>query len=77
MNKIDKFLKKLITEDRIFILKILNQVKSGDLGGLHVKKLIGFENTYRVRVGRIRIIFTKGSDGIRIDKLDFRNDNTY
>ncbi|MFZ2521941.1 MAG: type II toxin-antitoxin system RelE/ParE family toxin [Minisyncoccia bacterium] len=77
MNKIDKFLKKLITGDRVFILKVLNQIYSGNFENLHVKKLKGFKNKYRVRVGRIRIIFTKEREGIRIDKLDFRSDNTY
>ncbi len=77
MNKIDKFLKKLILEDRVFILKILHQVRSGEYDGLNVKKLKGFGNAYRVRVGRIRIIFTRVGDEITIDNVEFRNDNTY
>jgi len=77
MNKIDKFLKKLIIEDRVFVLKILDQINSGEYDNLNIKKLKGFDGRYRVRVGRICIFFTRTKDDIVINGIEFRNDNTY
>jgi len=77
MNKIDKFLKKLKVEDRKLILEILLQIQSGDTNNLDIKKLKGTSVIYRVRVGRIRIIFSKTKEVIMINNLEFRNDNTY
>lgn len=77
MNKIDKFLRKLRIDDRVVILKVLSQIYSGQYNNLDIKKLKGNSGVYRVRVGRVRIIFTKTSGGIKVDSMEFRNDKTY
>lgn len=77
MNKTDKFLRKLKIDDRIVISKVLSQIYSGQYNNLDIKKLKGNSGVYRVRVGRIRIIFTKKSGGIKVDSIEFRNDSTY
>jgi len=77
MHKIDKFLSKLDAERRVKVLAVLLQIRSGDFQGLNLRKLKVVGPLYRVRVGRVRIIFEMDTDGIRPVDIDFRNDNTY
>lgn len=77
MHKIDKFLVRLDPERRGKVLAVLMQIRSGDFHGLNLKKLKASGSSYRVRVGRIRIIFEMDTTGIRLTDIDFRNDNTY
>jgi len=77
MHKIDKFLSKLDSERRTKVLSILRQISSGDFQGLNLKKMKEVRPLYRVRIGRIRIIFEMDTNGIRLVDLDFRDDNTY
>lgn len=77
MHKIDKFLAKLDPERRERVLAILLRVRSGDFHGLNFRKLKEAGPLYRVRVGKVRIIFAMDTNGIRLVDIDFRNDNTY
>lgn len=77
MHKIDKFLSKLDAERREKVLFVLLQIRSGDFHGLNLRKLKEVGPLYRVRVGRVRIIFEMDTEGIRLVDVDFRNDNTY
>jgi mRNA-degrading endonuclease RelE of RelBE toxin-antitoxin system len=77
MNKIDKFLKKLSQKERNEILSILLIIKSGIFDGMDIKKTKGTDEIYRVRKGRVRVIFQKNTTEIRILSVQFRDDNTY
>ena len=77
MHKIDKFLTKLDPERRAKVLATLLQIRAGDFRGLNLRKLKEVGSLYRVRVGKVRIIFEMDTDGIRPTDIDFRNDNTY
>ena len=77
MNKTDKFLKKLQSKERNEILGTLLVIKTGVFVGMDIKKMKGESNTYRVRKGKIRIIFEMNGMDIRIISVKFRNDNTY
>ena len=77
MNKLDKFLRKLDKKTRAIILKASILVVSGDFQMLDVKKLKGSNNRYRIRVGKIRIIFEQTEDGNKIYDITYRDDNTY
>lgn len=78
MNKIQKFINQLTPKDRIRVLALFEQIKANNLNGLDTMKLKGVVDIYRVRSGRIRIIFQiiKGQ-GSEIIKIDNRNDKTY
>ncbi len=53
-----KELSKLAPETRSRILKALAMLRSyGFTGRLDIKKLRGYENHYRIRVGQYRILF--------------------
>lgn len=77
MHKIDKFIAKLDAGRREKVLAVLLQVRFGNFQGLNLKKLRATGSLYRVRVGKVRIIFEMSADGIRLVDIDFRNDNTY
>jgi len=77
MHEIDKFLAKLDVVRREKVLAILLQIQSGNFGNLDIKKLKGFAQIYRVRVGQCRITFETTQSGINIIETEFKSDNTY
>ncbi len=78
MNKIDKYLKKLTSKERVDLLDILLKIKSGDISGLDIKKLKGYENYFRVRKGNTRILFHLDINGNGIiEEVVRRSDTTY
>ena len=77
MNKIDKFLIKLLPKERNEILNVLSVIMSGSFEGMDIKKLKGEKDIYRVRKGRIRIIFQTNNSEMRILSVEFKSDNTY
>ena len=77
MNKLDKFLSKLDKKVRHEIKKAINEILSGDFSKLDIKKLKGKHSLFRVRVGRVRIVFKYTKDGNLVQSISFRNDNTY
>ena len=50
----------------------MNDLLAGRLENLDVKKMIGYRNLFRLRVGRIRILFRIIEDKGEIVDLDFR-----
>lgn len=74
MNKIAKLLKKISPQDRTALLNLIQKLMSLDKG-LAIIKLKN-SDFYRLRQGNFRIIFHK-ANGIIIDSIKLRNDNTY
>lgn len=77
MDKISKALRKLSDEEKNIVKIILTTLKSGHTAGFNVKKLKGRNDIFRIRKGRVRIIYQKKAKGIRILLIERRNDNTY
>jgi mRNA-degrading endonuclease RelE of RelBE toxin-antitoxin system len=77
MNKLDKFLYKLDKKTRAIIGRAVVLIVSGDFLTFDVKKLKGSSNIYRVRIGKIRIIFEQTKNGNKIRDITYRDDNTY
>lgn len=77
MNKIDKFLLKLSLKERLIAQEVLDLVKSRRFDKLNIRKLKGFDDCYRVRRVKIRIIFSMVEKEITIIKIDNRDNNTY
>lgn len=77
MGRIDKFLKRLLPEERERVISCLEDILSGNFSNLDIKKLKGQMYFYRVRLGGIRIIFTKQKNKIKIITIERRSDNTY
>lgn len=77
-DKIEKFLAKLSVDDFTRIRYIISQIVAGDTDRLHVKAIVGRRDTYRVRSGRIRVIYKRQADGTAsIIFIGNRDERTY
>ena len=77
MNKIAKALKKLAAGEKKIVKAILIKINRLDFNDLDIKKLKGRLDIYRVRQGKIRIIYRFNDNKIFILTIERRNDNTY
>jgi mRNA-degrading endonuclease RelE of RelBE toxin-antitoxin system len=77
MNKIDKFLIKIDKKTRLVIEEIILLIANNNLSMLDIKKLKGKGNIYRVRVGKIRVIFEHTKTVNIIKSISYRDENTY
>lgn len=78
MDKISKALEKLTGKEREIIKLILSDLLKGEIRGFDIKKLKGREDIFRVRKGKIRIIYKKSDDiQISILAIERRSENTY
>ena len=78
MDKISKALKKLNNKEKIALKIILLKIKQKNLDGLNIKKLKGYNNIFRARKGKLRIIFkTSNNDNISIIAIERKTDKTY
>lgn len=78
MDKVTKALQKLSAKELEFVKQAVLQVKANVLIGLDFKKLQSNDDIFRIRKGKLRIIFQKQEDGkIRLLDVTRRSDNTY
>jgi mRNA-degrading endonuclease RelE of RelBE toxin-antitoxin system len=74
MEKYKKLLRRLGARQRLQLITAIGKIANGTLSGLDVKKLHKEIPVYRCRVGKVRILFEKSSDGNRILDMGFRGD---
>lgn len=78
MDKITKALQNLSSKERKIIKSILLKIKSSSLSGFDLKKLKNCDDIFRIRKGKLRIIFKKQDDGrYFILAIERRTDKTY
>ena len=78
MDKIEKALKSLTSQERKKLKDILARVDEGDFRNLDLKKIKGRADIYRVRKGSIRIIFRKAqSNSIKVLTIERRSSKDY
>lgn len=77
MPSLKKFLSKFNENERKIIESLVKEVISFNWRKLDVKKLKGYQNIFRVRWGKIRIIFTKNNKDIFIIAIERRRENIY
>lgn len=75
-DKIAKELAKFSDRERQLVRTILLQIKRNDTKGLQINKLKGHQDIYRVRKGRLRIIYQQ-SKTIQILAIERRSEKTY
>jgi mRNA-degrading endonuclease RelE of RelBE toxin-antitoxin system len=59
-DRINKELAKLSTKEHRLVKEILLKLRRGDSKNLQIAKLKGSQDIYRVRKGRLRIIYQQG-----------------
>jgi len=77
IDKIKKALKKLTEKERKTMKSILIKIQNGKIQDLDVKKLRGRDDIFRVRKGRVRVVFRKSDESIAILSVERRSDKTY
>jgi len=77
MDKIAKSLSRLSATEKITFKKILLSIRDDKWKGLDVKKLKGYDNIFRIRKGRLRIIISKMDSSIKVVKIERRTDKIY
>ena len=71
-DKLTKFIKYLDKKKKSKIKKILNEIKNKDFENKDIKKLKGYKTLFRVRIGKLRIIFEILDNDIEIIDIDYR-----
>ena len=64
--------RKINKEWRSRILEVLRRLEDGDVARLDIKKLKGYENIYRIRIGDFRIKFKKEENIIKVFDIERR-----
>jgi len=77
MDKINKALKKLTRKEQEKTKHILTSIKEGKIFDFDIKKLKGRDDVFRIRSGKLRIIFKKNNDSFDILTIERRSDITY
>lgn len=77
MDKIDKFLAKLNTHESLKVLNAIADILSGRTATYNLKKLKGYNDVYRVRVGTIRIIYKQLDGDIEVLDVGRRSEKMY
>ena len=77
MDKIDKALNELIFKEKERIKNIIKALQLGRFDNLDIKKLKGFQDVFRVRKGRLRIVYQLLGRKIIFLKIDKRKKNSY
>lgn len=74
MDKIQKFLLGRKLKERSILLEILEDVRALRLDRYDVKPLKGYSGLFRLRKGKIRLIFAKGEHKGILINIGFRKD---
>lgn len=77
MPTLKKLLLRFNQEERITLEILMEKIISLNWRGLDIKKLQGYEDIFRLRKGKIRIIFYKHKIDISIVNIERRNEKTY
>ena len=77
MKNLDKELKKFSVRERKEIGGLLEKILKQSFKGVDCRKLKGFKDIFRVRKGRIRIIFRLESQNPTILAIERRLEDTY
>ncbi len=74
-KKAHKFITSLPEKERRTIKRAVSRlIASDDISSLDIKRLAPHPNEFRLRVGKIRILFRAGKDMLFIFKAGFRGD---
>ena len=76
-DAIKKFLSKLNSKDKEALSTILEHIVSNKLEKYDIKKLTGYNDIFRIRKGKYRIVYRARGSDIEILQIERRSDSTY
>lgn len=77
MPTLKKLLSRFNREDRGVLESLIERIISLNWHNLDIKKLKGYQDVFRLRKGKIQIIFVKNNQAISILVIERRSDKTY
>ncbi|MBP7114086.1 MAG: type II toxin-antitoxin system RelE/ParE family toxin [Candidatus Peribacteraceae bacterium] len=77
MDKIEKQLRKIPERYRERIFVAIEHIMERDFIALDRKRLKGFENIFRIRIGNYRIIYHDDGEKITLKAIIKRDENAY
>ena len=78
MDKIAKALSRLTETEKNAVKNILKLLENNDFKNLNIKKLKGYADIFRIRKGKIRIIYRiMANQETRLLAIERRSENTY
>jgi mRNA-degrading endonuclease RelE of RelBE toxin-antitoxin system len=77
MPTLKKLLCGFVKKERQTLELLTAKILSLDWRDLDIKKIKGHQNIFRVRSGKIRIIFSKNGDKIAFFSIERRSETTY
>lgn len=78
MDKITKALKQLSPGEQKAVKSLLEKILNRNFENMDIKKLKGYDDIFRIRKGKIRIVYRiKQNKKIFILAIERRNDKTY
>ncbi len=77
MNKLQKAIAKLPKEHKATFGLLMVRLLARDFLGLNITKLKGQKDIYRLRHGKLRIIFQIRNDELLVLQLGLRSEKTY
>lgn len=77
MPGLKKLLSRFNKEEREILIVLIEKIISLNWYNLDIKKLKGHQNIFRIRKGKIRIIFSKDKKEIFIITIERRREDTY
>ena len=77
VDKITKAISKFSRKEKDLVKNLLLNINNGSADNLDLKKLKGRDDIYRVRKGKIRIIYRVDGKQIYLLAIEKRSKNTY
>lgn len=77
VDKIQKALNKFSEKEKELVKNLLIEIKNNKLGNLDLKKLKGRDDVFRVRKGKIRIIYRMKLGEVYLLAIERKSDKTY
>ncbi|OHA01142.1 MAG: hypothetical protein A3C12_01940 [Candidatus Sungbacteria bacterium RIFCSPHIGHO2_02_FULL_49_20] len=77
MPNLERLLRKFSAEEKNELERTIRKIIKRDFVGLDYKRLKGHQNLFRVRKGRIRIIFTLIQKEAVVLAIERRREDTY
>ena len=76
-DKITKELANFTSKERLLVKELLIQIRSDDRQGLVITKLKGHQDIFRIKKGRIRIIYRQNKEVFKVLVIERRSEKTY
>ena len=72
IRQADDFIKSLPDKRRAAVKKAISKLIDNDLAGLDIKRLLPYPHEFRLRIGKVRVLFKSTKEQLFIFKAHYR-----